>query len=483
MHALKRKKKGRRGALALELNMSKAYDKGLSRLFHRAKIVGDISRFRCIRQGPKTSHLFFTDDCMIFTKASDRDCHAIKRILEAYSKASSKVVNFNKSALCVSRRVSQRRARNCAQIIGVLLMGCHERYLGLPSFTSQLWFFMLLVLRSFMWGREIISKGSRWRIGDGSSVRIYSDRWIPRPTTSKVVSPVQLGEHATVVELKLPSGCGMNGLSLTESWWKCLWRMKMPAQMDMSFMEFILECRKLINSEDLEVLCISLWRAFHNSKIILADEIVPWAKAFHDNFRKGIDAKRASASIRCLVPNSWCPPDEGFFKANSNASLGMGNGKVGIGIIIRDYLGEVLASCSLPILVALALDVAEATAIFRGFIFASEAGLLPCTLESDAQVVVKLINTSNVPLSKIVGFEPLTTYVEGRCIATSTKKDIICFLDCHPDCKVVFAPRQDNMAAHNLAKLGLSLDADLFWLEETPSCVAPTVWGERPAQL
>ncbi|KAK0585459.1 hypothetical protein LWI29_028823 [Acer saccharum] len=148
-------------------------------------------------------------------------------------------------------------------------------------------------------------------------------------------------------------------------------------------------------------------------------------------------------------------------------ALDLIHGKVGVGIIIRNHLGEVLASCAQPILAALSPALAEATAILRGFIFASESGILPCTMESDAQVVVKLINNDNVPLSDI-----------GIII-----KDITSFMDAHPGCKVVFAPRQANSAAHGLAKLGLSLDNALFWIEETPSCVAPFVLGDCPAQL
>ncbi|KAK2658345.1 hypothetical protein Ddye_004878 [Dipteronia dyeriana] len=150
--------------------------------------------------------------------------------------------------------------------------------------------------------------------------------------------------------------------------------------------------------------------------------------------------------LSCLVPNSWRPHDKGRFKANSDVALDMLYGKVGVGIIIRDHLGKVLASCSLPIVTVLAPNVTKATAILRGFIFTNESGLLPCTLESDAQVVVKLINRKSIPLSDIV-------------IIIS---DIICLLDDHLGCKVVFAPRQANMAGHMLAKVGLSSTDDLF---------------------
>ncbi|KAK0594791.1 hypothetical protein LWI29_000556 [Acer saccharum] len=609
MHALKRKKKGRTGALALKLGMSKAYDRvewnflaemtrklgfsdgwvnrimkcvlsvsfsflvneGLSCLFRKAKSVGDIAGFRYNQQGPIISHLFFADDSMIFTKASENDCHAIKRVLELYGKASGQVVNFDKSALCVSKRVPRRRARSCARIIGVQLVGCHKRYLGLPSFAgknkkelfssikdrvwnrlmgwqnklfsvggkevlikavvqsiptysmSLFWIPCSLVKElyrlsarfwSFIWGSEIIEEGARWRISDGSSIRIYSDRWIPKPTSFKVVSHAWFNASATVTELKLPSGswnetlihasflpedaslilsipcsssslndsiswhydrlgmysvksgyhlgvsCDSNpspsGLSGLESWWKYLWRIKVPPkvklllwhachewiptignlvkrrvpldelcslchrgpestihalwscpklkifrsmwprlkdvqiQSGISFLDFIILCKSLLTLDDLEVFCVSIWRvwflrndAVHNAKVAPVGDVVPWAMAFRDEFQNANGGASSSSGPRSLVANSWRPQDRGHFKANSNAALDLIHGKVGVGINIRNHLGEVLASCAQPILAALPPALAKATTILRGFIFASESGILPCTIESD----------------------------------------------------------------------------------------------------
>lgn len=47
---------------------------------------------------------------------------------------------------------------------------------------------------SFVWSsmletQEIIRKGSRWRVGDGESIMICKDNWLPDPHNSKVISP------------------------------------------------------------------------------------------------------------------------------------------------------------------------------------------------------------------------------------------------------------------------------------------------------
>ena len=39
-------------------------------------------------------------------------------------------------------------------------------------------------------GRDIIRKGLRWRIGDGSCVRIFQDNWLLESQAGRVLSPV-----------------------------------------------------------------------------------------------------------------------------------------------------------------------------------------------------------------------------------------------------------------------------------------------------
>ncbi|XP_058768576.1 uncharacterized protein LOC131642328 [Vicia villosa] len=42
--------------------------------------------------------------------------------------------------------------------------------------------------RSILSAREIVHKGSRWRIGDGNQIKVYEDRWLPSSTGFKVQS-------------------------------------------------------------------------------------------------------------------------------------------------------------------------------------------------------------------------------------------------------------------------------------------------------
>ena len=56
--------------------------------------------------------------------------------------------------------------------------------------------------RSIMGARKVIELGSRWRVGNGDKIRIWKDRWLPTPTTYKVISPPQtLHDEALVSNL------------------------------------------------------------------------------------------------------------------------------------------------------------------------------------------------------------------------------------------------------------------------------------------
>ncbi|KAH9724503.1 putative reverse transcriptase/RNA-dependent DNA polymerase [Citrus sinensis] len=57
------------------------------------------------------------------------------------------------------------------------------------------------IWRSILWGRQVIYKGIRWRIGNGQQVQIYQGNWIPRPTSFKPVSPPSLSSDIRVAEL------------------------------------------------------------------------------------------------------------------------------------------------------------------------------------------------------------------------------------------------------------------------------------------
>uniref|UniRef100_A0A803Q154 Reverse transcriptase domain-containing protein n=1 Tax=Cannabis sativa TaxID=3483 RepID=A0A803Q154_CANSA len=67
------------------------------------------------------------------------------------------------------------------------------------SHSSFMW-------RSMMWGKKLLLKGYRWRIGDGNGVRVLNDPWLPRPVTFCVYDRPEFPHELYVVDLKLADG-------------------------------------------------------------------------------------------------------------------------------------------------------------------------------------------------------------------------------------------------------------------------------------
>jgi hypothetical protein len=86
-------------------------------------------------------------------------------------------------------------------------------------------------------------------------------------------------------------------------------------------------------------------------------------------------------------------PPAGKIKANWDAAVDKVRKKMGIGVILQDCNGEVLATLSAPKDFIIAPEIAEATAALRAAYFCQELGFSHIILEGDAlQVVQALAN-------------------------------------------------------------------------------------------
>ncbi|KAL5749377.1 hypothetical protein ACOSP7_023980 [Xanthoceras sorbifolium] len=90
---------------------------------------------------------------MIFTRTSISDVQTLKGILGLYARALGQIVNFDKSAMCYNKQISRFEGLILARALGVNLVPCHERYLGLPSFASKDKKGLFANIRDRVWGK------------------------------------------------------------------------------------------------------------------------------------------------------------------------------------------------------------------------------------------------------------------------------------------------------------------------------------------
>ena len=66
---------------------------GLQSLIQQAENAGSIKGVSLCSAGPKFSHLFFTDDSLLFCRANTQECATILEVLQQYEEASGQQIN------------------------------------------------------------------------------------------------------------------------------------------------------------------------------------------------------------------------------------------------------------------------------------------------------------------------------------------------------------------------------------------------------
>jgi ribonuclease HI len=148
----------------------------------------------------------------------------------------------------------------------------------------------------------------------------------------------------------------------------------------------------------------------------------------------------------------WFPPPEGKYKVNWDAAVDTVNGRLGIGIIVRNHNGLVIAARSRTKMGCLEPVAVEALAAFQAIEFSIELGLQDIILEGDALQVVNALNFSGRCLSRF-----------GQIVADAQM--IIASLS---SWQIVHSPRETNFAAHGLARAAVKHVIDDIWLEDIP---------------
>ncbi|XP_038718208.1 uncharacterized protein LOC120011213 [Tripterygium wilfordii] len=191
----------------------------------------------------RVSHLVFADDSLIFCRVKDEDWECIFSILTEYGRVSGQMINYSKTSIFFSRFASPLQKARMISMIGAVEAKNYDRYLGLPAIVgrsrksaflyildkmrkkvmgwshrnlSKCWRIIInptslssRVLKakyfpntdflkvekkrnaSYLWTsflnvRYLIEDGLRWRIGNGATVHIWGNNWLPEPVIYNV---------------------------------------------------------------------------------------------------------------------------------------------------------------------------------------------------------------------------------------------------------------------------------------------------------
>ncbi|KAF5454650.1 hypothetical protein F2P56_024298 [Juglans regia] len=144
-----------------------------------------------------------------------------------------------------------------------------------------------------------------------------------------------------------------------------------------------------------------------------------------------------------------------MFKANWDAAIDKVNSRVGIGIIVRNSEGAVMASlCSSMDLVPDPL-LGEAIAARRASSFCTDLGLQHIILKGDSLLVVKAIENKE------------DSWSDSDLVI----RDIKILLSKFLSWSVLHVHREVNVIAYHLAKFALNCQEDCIMIEDCPPCI------------
>ncbi|KAK9990350.1 hypothetical protein SO802_025335 [Lithocarpus litseifolius] len=154
-------------------------------------------------------------------------------------------------------------------------------------------------------------------------------------------------------------------------------------------------------------------------------------------------------------PIRWVPPPPGQYKVNSDGAVFANQRKVGLGMVIRDSNGNVIAALSSPMVGPLGALEKEAKALEAGMRFALDIGIRDAVLECDALEVFNAVQGFAAPSSSIL-------FIMDGILQQARWFKSCCFFH---------TKRQGNVPAHMLAQYAKSLVSYVAWVESCPSHV------------
>ena len=84
------------------------------------------------REGLEISHLFFTDDLILFGLASENQANVMRECLESFCDLSGEQISFSKCRVFCSNNIGDAKAKKLAELCGSPLTKNMGNYLGIP---------------------------------------------------------------------------------------------------------------------------------------------------------------------------------------------------------------------------------------------------------------------------------------------------------------------------------------------------------------
>ncbi|XP_075665685.1 uncharacterized protein LOC142635414 [Castanea sativa] len=157
------------------------------------------------------------------------------------------------------------------------------------------------------------------------------------------------------------------------------------------------------NNHHLELFVVTAWKVWNQRNTVRLNQLVDSlhqiahiSKAWLTDYRARQVYSDMPMQQNQRTRRHWKPPSAELFKINFDGAVFSHEKIFGIGVVIRDHKGLVIASCSKLVYQELCSDDIEATALGWALAFALEIGVKWAISEGDSLNVIKGLMVSNI---------------------------------------------------------------------------------------
>lgn len=153
------------------------------------------------KNGPPISHLFFADDCLLFTQAKTSQVRIVKEVLEEFCQASGLKVSMSKSRFLPSNNITRTKVAKFASITGFAHTYKLEKYLGFPMLSGLVrnddfdYILDRINGRLAGWKGKLLNRAGRVTLANFvlSAIPVYAmqNMWLPSGTCDKIDSSIR----------------------------------------------------------------------------------------------------------------------------------------------------------------------------------------------------------------------------------------------------------------------------------------------------
>ena len=178
-----------------------------------------------------------------------------------------------------------------------------------------------------------------------------------------------------------------------------------------------------------------------------------------DFLESGLDIQNAGGSVEKTAGEKWRPSEHDYFKMNIFVITSLANAKAGVGVLVRDFSGSVIAALEQSFLASGDMLQRYAMAVLAALKFAFDMGLRCIDLEMESKELLGLLKGP------------------GPCLAVvgNLVGDILSVQKSFMFLKFSFVSKICNKTVQVLATEALSSNNTQVWLEDCPACILSLV--------